>query len=83
MQASGRPFGTVVRRFADGTDELSASERRLLDGCLPSQADAVEDVTLVYLGWLHHVAMRASQTPKGPSLVWVRRTVRPVLDGGR
>ncbi len=83
MQASGRPLGTVVRRLADGTDELTAAERRLLDGCLPSQADPLDDALLAHLGWLHHVAMRVGQTPKGPSVIWVRRTVRPVLEGAR
>lgn len=76
--ASGRSLGTVVRRLADGRDELKPSELRLL-ASLPPQSDRLDTTIIARLGWLQHVTVRLAQIGDTPSALWMHRTIRPVL----
>ncbi len=76
--ATGRSLGSVVRRLADGRDELTALEWRIVRSV---SEDPLSAATIARLGWLQHVSVRLAQVDAHPKGLWVHRTVRPVLGG--
>jgi O-antigen/teichoic acid export membrane protein len=76
--ASGRGFGSVAARLADGRDELSAIEREVIDAVSVPGA-ALPTPLLAELAWFEHVVLRSAQVGLHARGLWARRTVRPLL----
>jgi O-antigen/teichoic acid export membrane protein len=77
-QDSGRSFGTVAARLADGRDQLDAAERSVLDATCPP-GEALRASTIARLGWMQHLDLRTRQVAVSRGGVWAMRTVRPLL----